>query len=480
MDVFNPVNSIRLTCCPEPEWYHKICLKKSAFSFADDFDCPKCGNRDEFRLNMQMNGVYIPNGSYLPHYVSQIEEIEDPVPKSKRRRVHTNYILVETFKNKKEAMEALAKMDGWSYYYSNNSSSGLRITYRCTAMKFRGKQCGASMVLLYDSKSSDVYLYRSESDHTHDDEECKKNAVDKMTPEVEAAIRELFSQKMKPKAILYNLVVKGFSAPPKSRLTTFLTKLRHEEFGYERLNFGSLQKWLEESSDVPTVDTEPFIVNYDVNIDDEVDENCSFRFLVSSKALIHNIIDLKKLHTDATYKLIWQGFPVLVVGQTDNNKKFHPAGMVVSTHEKTEDFEFMFRSLASALSEIFGKDLKPRILISDAAFAIINAFKNVFGLDEHVMCWAHMRRNTSKRANLIKDKKKRCEFMADIDKLQLSRSTQIFEKAAQLFVNKWRAVSSDIVEYIEDEWLKQHPTWYEGYARNTPSTNNALESFNRS
>mgnify|MGYP002790673476 FL=1 len=57
-------------------------------------------------------------------------------------------------------------------------------------------------------------------------------------------------------------------------------------------------------------------------------------------------VTLKKhIHADATYKLTWQGFPILVCGTTDSNRKFHPFGITVCTNEKTEDFKFMFRSL---------------------------------------------------------------------------------------------------------------------------------------
>lgn len=34
------------------------------------------------------------------------------------------------------------------------------------------------------------------------------------------------------------------------------------------------------------------------------------------------------------------------------------------------------------------------------------------------------------------------------------------------------------VEYMNEMWFSSHQTWYEGARINTPSTNNALESFN--
>lgn len=478
------VNSLQLICCRDSGWFHKVCLKKSALAFGSDFDCPSCGNTEEFRLNMLMNGIHIPKSNLLPHYDSQEIDEEDviqAVPKAKRRRIHKNWILVETFSSKKEA-EAFIQVQGrWSYYYSNDSSAGLRINYRCNAMKFRGRQCDAGMYILCDSTNESVHLYRTELDHSHESTECKENAVSKIPSEVIAEIASLFEQNQKPKAILYNLVLKGHKPPPKSRLTTLLTKMRKEKFGFERLNYGSLYAWLNESNAVPEEENQPFVVNFDISIDELVEENSEFRFFVSSKRLLRSAITAEKIHTDATYKLIWQGFPVLLVGMTDSGRKFHPFGVSVSTIERAADFEFIFRTVENAVCDILNSKMKPRVLICDAAFAIHNGFENVFGNDlPIIMCWAHVRRNVAKNLpKYIRDKKKQNEFLADLDKLQLARSTEDFEKASKLFIEKWRKVSSELVEYFSQEWLQQHRNWYEGYMELTPSTNNALESFNR-
>lgn len=55
----------------------------------------------------------------------------------------------------------------------------------------------------------------------------------------------------------------------------------------------------------------------------------------------------------------------------------------------------------------------------------------------------------------------------------------MFDVGANLFLKKWQAVSTDLVTYFEKEWLVQNRNWYEGFRRHTPSTNNALEAFNK-
>lgn len=45
-------------------------------------------------------------------------------------------------------------------------------------------------------------------------------------------------------------------------------------------------------------------------------------------------------------------------------------------------------------------------------------------------------------------------------------------------MDKWKRISVDLVRYFESEWLEKNRNWYEGFAKRTPSTNNALESRN--
>ena len=71
------------------------------------------------------------------------------------------------------------------------------------------------------------------------------------------------------------------------------------------------------------------------------------------------------------------------------------------------------------------------------------------------------------------------EVMIAIDALQLSSSTEIFDKAKELFIKKWNTKKQkDFINYMQEIRFSTHHNWYEGTANNTPSQNNALESHN--
>ena len=98
----------------------------------------------------------------------------------------------------------------------------------------------------------------------------------------------------------------------------------------------------------------------------------------------------KHICADATYKLIQHGYPVLVVGTTDKDKKFHPFGVAMCCNETDDAFKFIFKSIKDCVQEIFQYDYQPTILVAEA---ITNGFTSVFSeLFFRVMCWFHMRK----------------------------------------------------------------------------------------
>lgn len=253
---------------------------------------------------------------------------------AKKKRIHQVFEHVRTFEFKEDAISFIANEKSWSFFYKTKSNEGVRCKYRCNKVKFRSeRQCSASLYIVYDSRSSDVKLFKSTSEHDHDG---NTNMVFEMANETKIAIREMFGMGVcKPKMILNNLLTKKMDIPDRKKFDTFLRALRAERDGDTTINMNTLKEWLEENSAVPIDRTKPFIVDYEISFDEA---NPYFRFFVSSKQLMSTAIDSDKVHTDATYKLIWQGYPVLQIGTTDMFKSFHSFGVAVCTSEQSDDF----------------------------------------------------------------------------------------------------------------------------------------------
>lgn len=373
---------------------------------------------------------------------------------AKKRRIRKSWVRDRTFASAAKAKEWLENEKNWGYHYENDSNLGRRVNYRCNLVLYRGSQCEAGIYLLYNSTNDDVYLYRSENAHTHAN---SIGAVKKITEEVKTEIRTMYENdfNVKPLAVLNNLARKNLQLPSKSQLQSFLTKLRSERFGEEKINLAVLEKWLQDNSVVPIEKTEPFIVDYEVIPNENQPNESQFRFMVSSRQLLELAININKIHTDATYKLIWQGFPVFPIGTTDEHRQFHMCGIDVCTTETARDFGFIFNALKKGVQNLFNITIDPAFLIADAAKAIHNGFIETFGDDKIViMCWSHVRRAVVlKLPSFFKSKAHQNEVVHDLDKLQLSRTTADFDKAANLFIEKWRRQSEDFVNYFTNEWL---------------------------
>ncbi|GBP97568.1 hypothetical protein EVAR_103638_1 [Eumeta japonica] len=171
---------------------------------------------------------------------------------------------------------------------------------------------------------------------------------------------------------------------------------------------------------------------------------------MSTKYLIEISKDAGVVHTDATYKLIWQGFPVLVCGTTDRNRKFHPLCVTIPSNEQKEDFKLMFQGLKDKIQEIFESSWNPKVLVCGAAKSIQNALLEVFG--EHVvvrMCWAHAKRKIQERIERIENKELRDNILNDVDSLHSITDANMFDAASEAFVQnmKMRSNSSRTSEH---------------------------------
>ncbi|CAF3368535.1 unnamed protein product [Rotaria socialis] len=304
------------------------------------------------------------------------------------------------------------------------------------SVPFRGKLCNAAIHLYYPNDSSEVLLFRTDNEHDHTNSTQRKD----FSEEVKQHIDELFDLKLKPKKIYEVLREKKLI-----------------------ITFNQLKNYLIQLHDI------------DDN-EDATDGENKFRFFISTKRLLEIAFISTRIHADATYKLNWQGFPVLIVGATDSDRKLHPFGLAVCSNEEKQDFEFIFKSISNGVEQIVQSKFMPEVLIVDGSDAIRNAFKTIFDNDKIVMRWAHMRRHVNKKLSNVGCRQ---EILDDIEKLQLCESEKVFNKASLLFVKKWGQREHDFLKYFENEWLQTVSSWYEGYNYFTPSTNNSLEVINR-
>ncbi|CAF0781332.1 unnamed protein product [Brachionus calyciflorus] len=69
-------------------------------------------------------------------------------------------------------------------------------------------------------------------------------------------------------------------------------------------------------------------------------------------------------HIDGTYKLVKNGFPLIVLTRTDSQHKVHPIAFCLTSHEQEIDFYEGLRTLSSDLDIEFDPDY----IVQDASY----------------------------------------------------------------------------------------------------------------
>ena len=138
-------------------------------------------------------------------------------------------------------------------------------------------------------------------------------------------IKDLFELNIKPKRIHEIMFQKGFKFK-KTQIDYYLAKLRKIKYGRSTISLNELDTWCREHSSIPEDKDESFVVNYCTNaleIDIENEDMPCFNVIISTKRLLEKTFS-KHIHADSTYKLVWEGMPVIIIGTTDMDRHFHP------------------------------------------------------------------------------------------------------------------------------------------------------------
>ena len=149
---------------------------------------------------------------------------------------------------------------------------------------------------------------------------------------------------VKAQRILESLVTSGVEPPTLSQLNNFLAQYRKKKHGKNQISLGELRKWCEDRSTIPENLDCPFVPAFNLSHDEETNHSV-VRVFVTTRRLLVNTAFVNHLATDGTYKLIWQGYPVLMLGTTDQNRSYHPFGIAITLKEERDDYAFIFNSL---------------------------------------------------------------------------------------------------------------------------------------
>lgn len=360
-------------------------------------------------------------------------------------------------------------------HYHNKIEDGMWIYYRCSELpKHLALKCPVRLKVFEANTTTDFKCQYTTFIHDHSN--VKYNP--KMKQSVKEKIFELrMQQHMKPKQIRKYLqtqpVFKDGPTPTIRSIRHALNSTMNAEI-IPTFTFGQLNEWCEQFSKVPTLSDESFIIGYKCNEQDN-----SFTFVMSTLRCLQHSMKCNNIVADGTYKLNWEEYPIVAVGTIDRMQHFHMLAMCLTSNERESDYHFVFESIKNAVAEHCNHTMTPKLLVSDAAYAIRNAFYKTFpSAEQNVVCWAHVARHVHGFKFEYNQNYK--SIKNDIDILQASPDVMVFKHASNLFISKWEKVEAVFCEYFKKTWLDRSDTWFGGYSEYAPATNNGNEGFNLS
>jgi hypothetical protein len=406
-----------------------------------------------------------------PSITTVLENVENENFKNQKRGKNLSWILLHEYSCLDDAKNFLKNNPNWVKFREHHTHDGKKEYYQCNV----SKDCEASLQLFVLSETAKALIFTSK-DHKHDAVDKKRGIPQTTKDEIDALFKIGIT---KPKAILSALEQKNVTPPCYIQLTNYLVQHKTKVLGKSSISLGELEDWAKKNIEVPEDEDTPFVCGFECSFEEK-----KFRLAITTKQLLENTLNSEMVQADATYKLIWQGFPVLIVGTSDSQRQFHPFCLAICTNETEEDYNFLFSSLKDAVFQVQKQNFQPTILLADAAQSITNGFISAFNIIPlRLMCWAHVKANVDKKLNMIKDKKIRAQIEQEIDVMQTATEKDIFDQASKLFFEKWLNTYeqgvSEFCDYFKKNWIKINSNWFEGASQKTPSTNNGLEAINR-
>lgn len=90
-----------------------------------------------------------------------------------------------------------------------------------------------------------------------------------------------------------------------------------------------MSDWYTLRENLPSDEDEPFVLRHLVVAKSHLLSEQDLKIVVSTSRLLQNADKSDMVQADATYKIVWQGYPVLIIGTRDMSRTFHPYTLTI-------------------------------------------------------------------------------------------------------------------------------------------------------
>lgn len=247
---------------------------------------------------------------------------------SKQKRKHN---WTQTEWESLEEVEEFLESEGFVLFDEKNLKIGQKFYFRCNEIpkdRKRDQWCAPQYIIFLPSDSKKIILQFNGCEHNHN----ALLSTYKLRPisnNMKVFITDLFESGITKTNVILKTLSKARNTqqlfvdepdPTPRQLSYLLSKYRQQD-AQPVVKMGDLSKWCEERMTFPSNPDDAFVIGYDCST---TENSQSFRFCMSTPHLLNILSSASVISIDATCKLNWMEYPLIILGMVDNMKRFHP------------------------------------------------------------------------------------------------------------------------------------------------------------
>lgn len=280
-----------------------------------------------------------------PEYSSPTRSPPVKGQKKRKEREPQKWIQQQEFDSEQDAKTFILAKGDFAFSYGSRST-GSKV-YRCKNIKARAvEQCSEKyrIVFLVNGKFRAEW---NQEEHNCEllEHQCKAGLPDEVKDYIKTVVRAGRSgaKTLRNLMIIEKSQGRLLSAiPTVNEIKYFLKTIRNERPQGPKISLKDLENWCEANKNCPPDLDTPFVVGYSAHYGEVLDDpEKRFWFLVSTRRLMQLASECSTFTCDTTFKILYEGFPVPVLGTVDANKRFRTLCFGVTSNETTKCFTEM-------------------------------------------------------------------------------------------------------------------------------------------
>lgn len=220
--------------------------------------------------------------------------------------------------------------EGFVVFDDKDLQCGQKFYFRCNRIpkdRKRSEWCCRRHTIFLPANTSEIILETNNMEHNHNELLIGKKRP--ISPEMLEFINDLYDKETrKTSSVLHHInaardkqnLFANEPNPTNRQLAYCLEKYKKKETG-KMIHLGDLANWCEGKAAYPENCDDAFVLSHEIVTSNDKQ---GFRFCMTTPNLLEKLSKMETICIDATYKLNWMGFPLIILGTVDRLKRFHP------------------------------------------------------------------------------------------------------------------------------------------------------------